>query len=55
MAKSFLHRLFGIGSVPAALLPVLREEGLVLMGGGRQRLGYLSELSCTRQTLPLSG
>ncbi len=34
MAKSFLHRLFGIGSVPAALLPVLREEGLVLMEEG---------------------
>lgn len=43
MAKSLLHRLFGIGSVPGSQLPALREEGLVLVEEGiRGSVTYLN-------------
>lgn len=34
MKKGFLYRLFGFGSVPKQLLPVLQQEGIVVIDEG---------------------
>ncbi len=36
MAKTILYRLFGLGSVPKKLLPVLKQEGIVVYDEGMQ-------------------
>lgn len=34
MKKGFLYRLFGLGAVPKQLLPVLQQEGIVVIDEG---------------------
>jgi hypothetical protein len=34
MSKTLLHRLFGFGSVPKAMKPILDQEGIVLLDEG---------------------
>ncbi len=34
MGKTLLHRLFGAGRIPKAMLPILQQEGIVLLDEG---------------------
>jgi hypothetical protein len=34
MGKTLFHRLFGFGKIPKALLPVLQQEGIILLDEG---------------------
>ena len=34
MSKSILYRLFGLGKIPAKYLPIIKEEGIVLIDEG---------------------
>ncbi len=34
MRKTILYRLFGLGSIPGKLLPVLEKEGIVVLDEG---------------------
>jgi hypothetical protein len=38
MKKTFLYRLFGLGSVPKKLLPLLKQEGIVVSDEGMSGL-----------------